>query len=244
MLQNRFPKYARSSTANYPTVPPIMTPQAYQDLRYVYQPATMPAAYTLLLLPGTGGDEYDLLPLAAQFGAAVNVLSLRGNVLESGQPRFFRRLGLGLFDEDDVIFRTHELVHFLPAVSQTEGFDLTRLVAVGYSNGANMAGSILMLYPELLAGAVLWRPRQPLAHTRPAQATRRPPVLFCTGLHDPTVQAAASERYAALLKAAGFAVTLQRADAGHNLIPADITTAVRWLQQHFSPKASLASRSC
>jgi predicted esterase len=213
--------------------------RAYQALRYVYQPAPAPATHTLLLLPGTGGDEHALLPLAARFGQAVNVLSLRGNVLENGQPRFFRRLGLGLFDEEDVIFRTHELVHFLPAVSQTEGFDLTRLVAVGYSNGANMAGSILMLYPELLAGAVLWRPRQPLAHTRPALATRRPPVFFCTGMHDPTVQLEASDGYVTLFRAAGFAVTRQRTDAGHHLIPTDIETAVRWFQQHFAPKPSL-----
>ena len=216
-----------------------MKPEAYQALRYFYQPAPTLTATTLLLLPGTGGDERDLLPLAAQFGTAVNVLSLRGNVLEGAQPRFFRRHSSDVFDEDDVIFRTHELVHFLPAVSQAVGFDLTQLVAVGYSNGANMAGSMLMLYPELLAGAVLWRPMQPLAHTRPALATRQPPVFFCTGVHDPLVTTEASESYVALLKAAGFAVTHQRTNAGHNLIPADIETAVRWFQQHFAPKPSL-----
>ena len=117
----------------------------YQPLHYIYRPATAtPTGITVLLLPGTGGDEHDLLPLAPGFGAGANVLSVRGNVSEGGMPRFFRRLGLGVFDEDDVRFRTHELAAFLAQVSEQEGFDGTQVVAAGYSNGANIAGFLVV----------------------------------------------------------------------------------------------------
>jgi phospholipase/carboxylesterase len=215
---------------------------SYQPLSYIYQPAPQPTGVTLLLLHGTGGDERDLLPLAARFGPGLNVLSVRGNVLEGGMPRFFRRLGMGVFDEDDVVFRTHELAQFLTAVSAQEQFDLSQLVAVGYSNGANIAGSLLLLYPELLAGAVLWRPMQPLTRQLPSgpPSTRRPPILFSAGTADPTVQPAASDAYAALLSSRGFDLRRQDARASHNLTPADVDAAVSWFGQHFPAKAEIA----
>ncbi|RYY15202.1 MAG: carboxylesterase [Cytophagaceae bacterium] len=188
----------------------------------------------MLLLHGTGGDERDLLPLAKSFGPDFNVLSLRGNVQEGGMPRFFARLGMGVFDEPDVIFRTHELADFLQKIAGQVGFDFAQLVAVGYSNGANIAGSLLMLYPGLLAGAVLWRPMQPLVRQVPAFAAPRPvPVYFAPGRHDPTVRPAATDAYAALLTAAGYQLARHDALAGHNLTPADLDGAVAWLHQHF-----------
>jgi len=207
----------------------------YQPLHYIYQPATgTPTSTTLLLLHGTGGDERDLLPLASHFGTGLNVLSVRGNVLEGGMPRFFRRLGMGVFDEDDVRFRTHELAHFLQQVSVQEGFDINQLVAVGYSNGANIAGGLLLLYPELLAGAVLWRPMQPLTREVPSPTTkRRQPVFFNPGSHDPTVDPAATDRYAALLTSVGFQLTRQDTPAGHNLTQADVQAGVAWFQENF-----------
>lgn len=206
----------------------------FQPLTYVYQPAPRPARATLLLLHGTGGDERDLLPLAARFGPGLNVLSVRGNVLEGGMPRFFARLGMGIFDEADVVFRTHELADFLRQVAAKEGFDFAQLIAVGYSNGANIAGSLLMHYPGLLAGAVLWRPMQPLVQQVPAFTAPRPlPVFFAPGQHDPTVRPAATDAYAALLTAAGYDLSRHDAPAGHNLTPADLDEAVAWLQQNF-----------
>ena len=212
----------------------------YQPLHYIYQPATaVPTGPTLLLLHGTGGDERDLLPLAQGFGPGLNVLSVRGNVSEGGMPRFFARLGMGVFDEDDVRFRTHELAAFLAQVGQQEGFDATQVVAVGYSNGANIAGSLLLLYPDLLAGAVLWRPMQPLTRDVPAvPTTRRPPVLFNPGSRDPTVDPAATERYAALLTRAGFRLTRHDTPAGHNLTQADIDGGIAWFHQHFATPAA------
>jgi phospholipase/carboxylesterase len=216
----------------------------YQPLHYIYQPATAtPTGVTVLLLHGTGGDERDLLPLAQGFGPGVNVLSARGNVSEGGMPRFFRRLGMGVFDEDDVRFRTHELAAFIEQASQKEGFDATQVVAVGYSNGANIAGSLLLLYPELLAGAVLWRPMQPLTKEVPkVSTTRRTPVFFNPGSRDPTVDPAATERYAALLSAAGFQLTRQDTPTGHSLTQADVDGGIAWFRQHFVAPASNGTR--
>jgi phospholipase/carboxylesterase len=210
-----------------------MNPSAFQPLTYIYQPAPG-AVRTLLLLHGTGGDERDLLPLAARFGPGFNVLSVRGNVQEGGMPRFFRRLGMGVFDEADVVFRTHELADFLLKVAEQEGFDAAQLIAVGYSNGANIAGSLLMLYPGLLAGAVLWRPMQPLVQQVPTFAAPRPvPVYFAAGQQDPTVRPAATEAYANLLTTAGYDLTRHDAPAGHNLTQADLDGAVNWMAKNF-----------
>ena len=206
----------------------------FQPLTYVYQPASGEARATLLLLPGTGGDERDILPLAARFGPGFNVLSLRGNVQEGGMPRFFARLGMGVFDEPDVVFRTHELADFIAKVAEKERFDPAQLIAVGYSNGANIAGSLLMLYPDLLAGAVLWRPMQPLVQQVPTFAAPRPvPVFFAPGAQDPTVRPAATDAYAALLTAAGYDLTRRDAPAGHNLTQADLDGAVAWMTSNF-----------
>ena len=205
-----------------------------KPLTYIYEPAPAPARATLLLLHGTGGDERDLLSLAPRFGSGLNVLSVRGNVQEGGMPRFFRRLGMGVFDEPDVIFRTHELADFLAKVAVKEGFDPSQLIAVGYSNGANIAGSLLMLHPGLLAGAVLWRPMQPLVQQVPAFRAPRPvPVFFTPGLQDPTVRPAATDAYAELLTQAGYVLTRRDMAAGHNLIQADLDGAVAWLAANF-----------
>jgi predicted esterase len=210
----------------------------FQPLHYLYQAAAGKAVGTLLLLHGTGGDEHDLPLLAAHFGVNFNLLSLRGNArADDGATCFFRHLGRRFFDEADVLFRTHELVAFVQRLSQQQHFDMARLVAVGYSNGAAMAGSLLLLYPELLAGAVLWRPQQPLTRSVPAfTTTRRQPVLFCIGTQDAMVPAAASAHYAALLAAAGFAISWQDSYGGHHLTSHDVHAAAAWLRQHFNAR--------
>jgi phospholipase/carboxylesterase len=207
---------------------------AFKPLTYIYKPAPGAAQATLVLLHGTGGDERDLLPIASSFGPGFNVLSVRGNVQEGGMPRFFRRLSMGVFDEADVVFRTHELADFLTKVAAKEGFDADKLVAVGYSNGANIAGALLMLYPGLLAGAVLWRPMQPLVQQVPAFTAPRPiPVFFAPGAQDPTVRPAATEAYGRLLIEAGYDLTRRDAPAGHNLTQTDLDGAVVWMKANF-----------
>ncbi|SHL42683.1 phospholipase/carboxylesterase [Chitinophaga jiangningensis] len=206
----------------------------FKPLQYIWEPAVNGNGYTLLLLHGTGGDETDLLPLAAELGKGYHVLSVRGNVSEHGMPRFFRRLSMGVFDEKDVHFRTHELVHFLKELSLEKGFDVDKLIPVGYSNGANIAGAILMLYPELLAGAVLFRPMQPLQGIEdPFETEKAQPVFMSGGLQDATLEPGATESYATLLEANGFAVKLEMLDTGHQLTRQDVTLAAQWLAQSF-----------
>lgn len=206
----------------------------FRPMQYVYRPVGNGAAYTLLLLHGTGGDERDLLPLADSLGKGFNVLSLRGNVEEHGMPRFFRRLGMGVFDEADVHFRTHEMVHFLKELAATEDFDINKLIAAGYSNGANIAGAALMLYPELLAGAVLFRPMQPLSGLEdPFETQRQQPVFMSSGTQDGTVNPAATAAYASLLSANGFKVSTYDINTGHNLVQQDITLAATWMANNF-----------
>ena len=130
-------------------------------MKHIFKKGPNPEKPTLLLLHGTGGNEYDLLPLGEKIDREANVLSVRGNVLENGMPRFFRRLAEGVFDEEDLIFRTKELNEFLDEASARYGFDRSNIVAVGYSNGANIAGSLLFHYRDALKGAILHHPMVP-----------------------------------------------------------------------------------
>lgn len=128
---------------------------------HVYRKGTDANQPTLVLFHGTGGNEQDLLPLAELLAPGASVLGIRGNVLENGMPRYFRRLAEGVFDEEDLIFRTHELKQFLDVAAAQYGFDADNLVAVGYSNGANIAGSLLFHYGNLFRSAVLLHPMVP-----------------------------------------------------------------------------------
>lgn len=205
------------------------------DLGFIHvfeAPATI-GAPTLLLLHGTGGDERDLLALAPSLWNGAGVLSPRGNVLERGMPRFFRRLAEGVFDLDDLRHRTHELAVFLRRASERYAFDPGRLVAVGFSNGANIAASLLLLDPgAALAGAVLFRAMVPLVPD-PMPAIPATPVLLSNGRTDPLVTEAETERLAALLRQAGADVTLLWPDAGHQLTSGDVTQARGWLAAVF-----------
>lgn len=196
-----------------------------------YRPGASPDAPTLLLLHGTGGNEDDLLPLAPMLMSEAGVLSPRGNVLERGMPRFFRRLAEGVFDLDDLKLRTQELGDFVGAAAAHYCFDPSRVVAVGFSNGANIAASLLLLRPEVLAGAVLFRAMVPLVPEF-LPLLPRTPVLLSNGTFDQMVPAAETERLAALLRQAGADVTLAWQPAGHELTQEDIAQAREWLAQH------------
>jgi predicted esterase len=198
-----------------------------------YVPGSVSGAPTLLLLHGTGGNEGDMLPLAQHLMPEASVLSPRGKVLERGMPRFFRRLAEGVFDLDDLRVRAHELADFVGAAAAEYHFDPTRVVAVGFSNGANIASAVLLLRPDVLAGAVLFRAMVPLVpETQPSLPST--PVLISNGRNDPLVSAAESERLAAMLRAAGADVTLTWQPAGHNLTQGDISTARAWLHERFA----------
>lgn len=205
----------------------------FQPLKYNYQPSGNKDAYTLLLLHGTGGDENDLLPLATYFGNDFNVLSLRGNVLEQGMPRFFKRLGMGIFDEEDLTFRTHEMIAFIKELSAKEGFDPGKVISLGYSNGANITGSALYLYPGFFAGAIMYRSMQPFKTLPVPEGQQRTPVFMSNGLQDPTINATDTLSYVQQLKAAGFDVSDHQLPTGHNLTQEDLNLSVNWYQKHF-----------
>lgn len=203
----------------------------YTPLTYIYKAAATPGASTLLLLHGTGGDETDLIPLAKQFGEAFNILSLRGNVSEHGMPRFFKRLGMGIFDEADLRFRTDELVNFINELAAKEGFDINQLIALGYSNGANIAGSILVMYPNLLKAAILYRPMQPFKQLPEEWKTdRQAPVFLSNGKMDNTINPLHTQQYSDALQRAGFAVTAHEIATGHQLTQEDVATSIKWLK--------------
>lgn len=185
-------------------------------------------APVLLLLHGTGGNENDLLPLADMLAPDAGVLSPRGNVLERGMPRFFRRLAEGVFDLDDLKRRTVELGDFIRVAAARYGFDQDRVIAVGFSNGANIAASLLLLQPTALGAAALFRAMVPLVPD-PLPSLGGTPVLLSSGRHDPIVPAAETERLSTLLKTAGADVTLAWQPAGHELTAADLAQGKEWL---------------
>jgi phospholipase/carboxylesterase len=196
--------------------------------RFVPAPAIRPAR-VLLLLHGTGGDENDMLPLGRELDPEAALLSPRGKVLENGMPRFFRRLAEAVFDEADVVRRANELADFVGAAAARYEFDLRRVIAVGYSNGANIAAAVLLLRPEVLASAILLRTMVPLVPPQPPDLAHAR-VLISSGARDPIVPVENAKRLAAMLREAGANVTLHFEAAGHALAPGDLAAAKEWLR--------------
>ncbi|RHW39068.1 alpha/beta hydrolase [Neobacillus notoginsengisoli] len=182
---------------------------------------------TLLLLHGTGGNELDLLPLAGMIDETASVLSVRGNVLENGMPRFFRRLAEGVFDEEDLIFRTKELNEFLDEASEKYGFDRGNIMALGYSNGANIAASLLFHYKDALKGAILHHPMVPRRGIELPDLAGKS-VFIAAGTNDPICPAAESEDLKSLLEKANASVELHWENKGHQLTIEEVQAAASW----------------
>jgi phospholipase/carboxylesterase len=205
----------------------------FQPLKYIYQSSTNKNTYTLLLLHGTGGDERDLIPLAKNFGDKYNILSVRGNVSENGMPRFFKRLGMGIFDEQDLNFRTDELIASVKDIAAKEAFDIDKIIALGFSNGANIAGAALLKYPDFLKGAILYRPMQPFKEIKSEGTQKHVPIFFSSGKMDPTVNGADTDEYVGTLERLGFKVAFHNFNTGHNLVKDDVELAAEWLKINF-----------
>ena len=184
---------------------------------------------TLLLLHGTGSNEDDLIPMAKELAPDASILSVRGKVLENGMPRFFRRFEEGVFDIEDLKIRTDELAEFIVKSSSVYNLDPERVIAVGYSNGANIAASVLLRRPEVLAGAILFRAMVPFIPTLMPNLSKKS-IILLEGLCDPIVSKAEAESLLELFTKTQSSVTLKWQNSGHNLTQEDIVAAKMWLE--------------
>ena len=199
-------------------------------MKHIFNKGQDPTKPTLLLLHGTGGNESDLLPLAGVVDDEANVLSVRGNVLENGMPRFFRRLAEGVFDEEDLIFRTKELNEFLDEAAEKYEFDRNNIVAIGYSNGANIAASLLFHYQNALKGAILHHPMVPRKGVDLPNLSGKS-VFIAAGTNDPICSPIESSELQSLLENANANVEIHWENRGHQLTMQEVEAAANWYRK-------------
>ncbi|MED3552614.1 alpha/beta hydrolase [Cytobacillus praedii] len=196
-------------------------------MKHIFNKGQNPTKPTLLMLHGTGGNELDLLPLAGRIDDEANVLSVRGNVLENGMPRFFRRLAEGVFDEEDLIFRTKELNDFLTEAAEKYEFDRNNIIAIGYSNGANIAASLLFHIQNALKGAILHHPMVPRRGIELPDLSGKS-VFIAAGTNDPICSPEESVELQNLLVKANANVELHWENRGHQLTINEVEKAREW----------------
>ncbi len=200
------------------------------EMKHFYREGTNPEAPVLLLLHGTGGTEKDLEPVADMIDPEASVLGVKGNVSENGMARFFRRLREGVFDEEDLVARTNELHVFLDEAASAYHFDRNNIVAVGYSNGANIAGSLLFHHPSSLASAILFHPMVPIRGIDlPSLTGNR--VFIGAGTNDPLIDSKETEELEQMLKNAGAQVTVHWESMGHQLSQREVLQAKSWYSE-------------
>jgi phospholipase/carboxylesterase len=202
-------------------------------MKHLFKKGTNESKPVLLLLHGTGGNEEDLLPLAQMISPDSSVLSVRGNVSENGMPRFFRRLAEGVFDEEDLIFRTKELNDFIEDSANKYNFDRKNIVAVGYSNGANIAGSLIFHNENALKGAILHHPMVPRRGIELPDLANLP-VFIGAGKNDPICPPEETEELEKILTNAGASVHVKWENMGHQLSRAEVEEAAEWFSRNFS----------
>lgn len=208
-----------------------MSPSIEPQFIHQFVPGTQPdIRITLLLLHGTGGNENDLLPLGRELLPGAALLSPRGRVLENGMPRFFRRVAEGVFDVGNLKFETHELNDFIKAAAQRYGTEKNKLVALGYSNGANIAASLLLSHPHTITGAVLFRVMVPF--TPDFEPNLGPTSVFLSGgIQDPIIPRESTDWLATMLKSFGADTEVYWHPGGHELGRDDLTAAKAWLSR-------------
>jgi predicted esterase len=205
-----------------------------------YPPPPTPGDWTLLLLHGTGGDEHDLVGLGRQLAPQAALLSPRGKVLEAGMPRFFRRLAIGQLDIPDLLVRTDELAQFVSAAAQAHGRDPAKIAALGFSNGANIAVSLLLRHPALLGAAALLRPMLPYEPEGELRLEGTD-VLIAAGEGDPYSSPEQTHRLAEVLDTAGATVSVHvEPRAGHSLGAGDMRALERWAAALGAPAGASA----
>jgi predicted esterase len=197
---------------------------------HIFEPGTNPTAPPLLLLHGTGGSEHDLLRVGRAISPGSAILSPRGDVSEGGALRFFARLAEGVFDPQEIVRRTQALADFVTSATAHYKIDPLLLIAIGFSNGANIAATMLLLRPETLAGAALLRPMLVLDRPAATGTLSGKRVLLCNGSMDPLVPPEHQARLAHLLREGGADVKVETIPASHALTPQDVAAAESWLE--------------
>jgi len=196
-------------------------------MKHIFQQGQNPNAPTLLLLHGTGGTEHDLINIGKMISPNSNLLGVRGNVLENGMPRFFRRLAEGVFDEEDLVLRTEVLIGFLEESAKEYQFDRNNVVAIGYSNGANIAGSLLFHYQDSLKAAILFHPMVPRRGIELPDLSGTS-VFIGVGKNDPLCPPEESEDLMEILQNAGAHVQIHWEHHGHQLTRSEVEKAAEW----------------
>ena len=199
-------------------------------MQHIFEKGSKPI--TFLLLHGTGGTEHDLIGLAKEIDADANILSVRGQILENGMPRFFKRLSAGVFDMDDLRFRTDELKQFVDDAAKKYGFDREKVVAIGYSNGANIAANLLFRHANTLAGAILHHPMVPDREVK-IESLQGVKVWAGAGTNDTMCPPFETNDLQALLQEAGAAVSVDWFDYGHQLTKVEVMAAKNWYKKVF-----------
>lgn len=202
-------------------------------MKHIFQKGTNEALPTVVVFHGTGGTEQDLIPLAEMVAPGASILSIKGNVSENGMARFFRRLAEGVFDEEDLVFRTNEIRDFLSEAAERYGFDVSNLVALGYSNGANIAASLMFHFDGAFRGALLHHPMVPMRGLA-LPDMNDVSVFVGAGRNDGMVPAANTEELIGLLEGAGASVKTNWEHAGHQLTRTEAESARRWFAEHFA----------
>jgi predicted esterase len=209
-----------------------MQPNKLLEYNYIYEPSDNDSKNTLLLLHGTGGDEYNLLELGKQLDPYAHVISPRGNVLENGHNRFFERISEGVFNIEDIKKRAEDLSNFIAAAKDKYKLHDTNLIAIGFSNGANIAAAILLLHPDILSGAILFRAMMPLRPPHKPHLKGKP-VILLSGKDDTMMDPKQVEELVTFLRESGAQVTHEWLDASHRLTNQDKVIAKRWLETTF-----------
>ncbi|AQX54558.1 alpha/beta hydrolase [Priestia flexa] len=204
-------------------------------MKHIFKQGINSKKPVLLMLHGTGGTEEDLLPIAETIDPEASVLSVRGSVLEQGMPRFFKRLREGVFDIEDLAVRTKELNNFLDEAAEEYAFDRKNIIAIGYSNGANIAGSLLFHYEQSLKGAVLFHPMVPRRDIKVPNA-QGIPIFIGAGVNDPICPADETKELTTLLQGAGATVDVHWESFGHQLTRTEVEAAKAWYRRTYESK--------
>ncbi len=209
------------------TTPDLGFIHLFQPAPHLTAEQTPAAATTVVLLHGTGANEYDLLELGHTIAPDANILSPRGKVLEQGMPRYFRRFPNGVFDQEDLAFRARELADFLGRAAAHYRFDPKQVVALGFSNGANIAAAMFLLQPTAFAGGLLFSPANPLDNPPTVDLTSKQ-IFIGSGRADQICPPVQAEQLGAKLQTLGAEVSIFWHDSGHTIVPSELRAAQGW----------------